>query len=127
MADWQKVAGEARKAAKTIDRAIGQLDREINAAIDAALEDGKITKRERERIDAMTKQSNALVNARTKVLDAAIAALDRSPDLAAMRQRIAGIRRGLANREEELKRTEQVANTVGRALSTVAGILVLLV
>lgn len=127
MADWQKVASEAKKAVKKVDQAIGQLDKEINAAFDAALADGKVTKKERARIDALNKQSNELVNTRTKILDAAIEALDRGTDLARMRRTMIGIRKRLENRQKELKKVEQAANAVGQALSTIAGILTILI
>ncbi len=127
MADWRKVASEAKKAAKKVDQAIGQLDKEINAAIDAALADGKVSKKERARIDALNKQSNELVNTRTRILEAAIAALDSGADLAAMRQKMTGIRIRLENRQQELKKAEKAATSIGQALSTVAGILTLLV
>ena len=127
MADWQKVASEAKKAVKKVDQAIGQLDKEINAAFDAALADGKVTKKERARIDALNKQSNELVNTRTKILDAAIEALDRGTDLARMRRTMIGIRKRLENRQKELKKVEQAASAVGQALSTIAGILTILI
>jgi len=127
MANWQKVASEAKKAVKKVDNAIGHLDKEINAAVDAAIADGKVSKKERARIDALTKQSNELVSTRTRILDAAIEALDRGADVARMRQKMIGIRKRLENRQKELKQTEQAANAVGQALSTIAGILTFLI
>lgn len=127
MTDWQKVTSEAKKAVKKVDQALGQLDKEINAAIDAALADGKVTKKERARIQGLNKQSSELVNTRTRILDAAIEALDRGADVARMRQKMIGIRKRLENRQRELKKVERAANAVGQALNTVAGILTVLI
>ena len=126
MANWKSIAKDANRAVKEVDKAIHQLETKTIAALDAAIANGKVTKAEKSRINAFDKQTKQLINARNKIINASIDALDRSPDLVKMQRRFRGIRQSLANREAEMKQEEQLANSIGRALSIVAGILTLL-
>ena len=126
MADWKKIAEDAKKAVKEVDKAISQLEKKTINALDTAIADGEVTEEEKTRIAALGKQTKQLINARTRIVDAGIDALDKSPDLVRIRRRFRDIRQSLADREEELEQEEQVAKSIGKALGIMVRILGLL-
>jgi tellurite resistance protein len=127
MPDWQLVAANSEEALREIDQAHNEVEAMVNAAYQAALDDGVVDEQEGERIGELEKQGQKLKAARTEIIAATLKALDGSAEIEGMRRKFVGICQRLNNRKKELEHVAAAANRVGQALKIVARILKVLV